>query len=119
MAINLSPQAWDWASITRGDTYPACNLTATGTDTNLARARIKIRNADGGLLLTLDSNTSGITINTATAGAWDYTIDAISSATTSSLPVGIHLYDLEVTGANGVVSTHFKGYWEILAQITD
>lgn len=119
MALDLRPLRWDWAAVKQGDTYPACTITETESDSALTRVRIKVKDSSGATALTLDSNTSGITINTATGGEWDFTIGAISAATTATLTAGYYDYDLETTCANGVVRTEFEGSWEILAQITD
>ena len=118
MSINLKPLRWDWPPVTVGDTYPAAIITETEADTTLTRVRIKIKDADGTLKLTLDSNTTGVTINTATAGAWSFTIGEISATDTATLTAGFHYYDLEVT-SGGKVRTEFNGEWEILSQITN
>lgn len=118
MSLNLKPLRWDWAAVTVGDTYPACVITETEADTTLSRVRIKIKDADGTLKLTLDSNTSGVTINTATAGAWNFTIAEISASDTGNLTAGFHDYDLEIT-SGGKVRTEFAGSWELLPQITN
>jgi len=118
MSLNLKPLRWDWASATVGDTYPACVITETEADTTLSRVRIKIKDADGVLKLTLDSNTTGITINNAAAGAWNFTIGEISATDTATLTAGFHDYDLEIT-AGGKVRTEFSGTWELLPQITN
>lgn len=78
-----------------------------------------MKDTDGTELLDLDSDASGITITTTTAGAWDFTIDEISAATMETMPVGEHLYDMKVTDAGGIVSYDFYGTWEITAQQTD
>ena len=109
----------DWPRIKQGDTLRAIQFNATGTNAALARVRCKVKHSDGVTLLSLDSNTTGITIDTATAGAWQYTISAITAATTATLASGLHSYDIETTDADGIVETHFDGCWEILPQITD
>ncbi len=114
----LAPAKWDWEAITQGDTFPAIVLSATGTTVDLARVRMTVRDVDGVEQLTLDSDTSGITIDTATAGAWQYTIGPISAALTGAMDEGVHNYDIETTDASGNVATHFKGCWEILDQTT-
>jgi hypothetical protein len=119
MSVNLEPLRYDWPSVQRGDTFPAINFTDTGADANLSRVRVKICDSNGTVKITLDSNTSGVTINTATAGAWDFTIDAISAATTEALVAGAFAYDLETTDANSVVRTEFEGTWQVDPQITD
>lgn len=109
----------DWPSIKQGDTLRAIVFTATGTTAALSRVRCKVKDADGVTLLSLDSNTTGITIDVATAGAWQYTISQIAAATTAALSDGLHSYDIETTDANGIAETHFEGCWEIRPQITD
>lgn len=117
--LDFTPMSRNWSSITVGDTYPAQRFQETISSTDLARVRIKVKDASGATLLTLDSDTSGVTITTATAGAWDYTIDVITAATTSGLAAGIHFYDQEITDSVGDVSTEFAGTWELLEQITN
>ena len=120
MALDLRPQPLDWYAIKQGDTYPACNFVSTDADTVLARVRLKVRlQGATSASLSLDSETSGITINSTAAGAWDYTIDSISAEQTTTLAPGYYDQELEVTDTNGVVSTDFEGIWEILPQITD
>ena len=118
MTLDLTPLYWNWSSITQGDTYPACNIKETQSDTELIRVRVKIKLA-GVIALTLDSNSSGITLNSTGAGEWDFTIEAIPATATTALAPGCYDYDIETTSANGVVRTEFKGNWEILPQITD
>ena len=106
--------------MTKGDTYPAANFTETEADSDLSRVRVEVKAAGSTTAaLTLDSDATGVTINTATAGAWDFTVDEISAATTAGLTAGWYSYDLETTDAAGVVSTEFKGSWRILPEVTD
>lgn len=117
MALNLEPFRWNWATCTAGDTYPAENWLESDSDntTTLTRVRIKIKDSAGTVFSTLDSDTSGITINVSTAGAWDWTIDALTAPTTA----GIYTFDMETTDSAGVVFTEATGQWEILTQQTD
>jgi hypothetical protein len=117
--LNLTPLCDNWDAVTQGDTYPAQRYTVAGTDSALTRVRCKVKNRTGTTLLNLDSNTSGITITTATAGAWDFTIAAISAATMEGIEEGNHFYDIETTDAAGTVLTDFRGSWQILSQQTD
>lgn len=118
MALDLTPLRFDLPSVTQGDTYPAINFTETEADANLSSVRMKIANEDGTVKLTLDSASSGVTINTATAGAWDFTIGPITSAQTEALAVGTYTYDIETLDANSIRRTEFNGIWEILPQVT-
>tara|TARA_R110001632_G_scaffold176126_1_gene295845 strand:- start:298 stop:651 length:354 start_codon:yes stop_codon:yes gene_type:complete len=117
MALNLEPFRWSWATCTAGDTYPAENWLESDSDnaTTLSRVRIKIKDSAGTVFSTLDSDTSGITINVATAGAWDWTIEALTAPTTA----GIYTLDMEHTDSAGVVFTETTGQWKILPQVTD
>ena len=117
MSLNLKPYPWNWATITAGDTYPAENWLESASDnlTTLTRVRIKIKDSEGSTFVTLDSDTTGITINTSTAGAWDWTVNALTAPTVA----GIYKMDMEWTDSAGVVFTETSGQWEILAQQTD
>jgi hypothetical protein len=114
--LDLTPLCWNWSPIVQGDTYPAARITETSSDTALARVRVKVKDRLGNELLDLDSDATGITLTTTTAGAWDFTIAAID---TTDLEIGTLEYDLETTDAADVVRTEFKGTWQILKQITD
>jgi len=113
------PARMDLPSIKQGDTLRAIAFVSTGTLTALDRVRMKIKDSDGATLLSRDSDTSGITLNVTTAGAWAYTLDLIPAATTAAIAAGLHSYDIETIDADGVVETHFEGCWEITPQITD
>jgi|TARA_R110002111_G_scaffold237935_1_gene299203 hypothetical protein len=117
MALDLEPFRWNWGTITAGDTYPAENWLESNSDntTALSRVRIKIKDSAGSTFATLDSSSSGITINAATAGAWDWTVNALTAPTSA----GIYNYDMETTDSVGVISTESTGQWEILTQETD
>jgi hypothetical protein len=114
MAIDLKPMRWDWAAVTQGDTLPAINLVDTAATFALTRVLVTIEPKDSDVAaLTLDSSTTGVTINVATAGAWDYTIASITAAQTATLTPGFYTVNVKVFGTN-VAHTDFKGEWEIL-----
>jgi hypothetical protein len=116
MALDLKPLKWDWAAVTTGDTFPATNITDSGSDTALVRVRVKVKaSGEATASLTLDSSSTGITITNATAGAWNFTIDMIQVA----LAAGTYSYDLETTDSAGTVRTEFAGTWEILEETTN
>jgi len=117
MPLDLRPIKWDLPAVTVGDSFPATQFQYDGSGT-LTRVRMKIKNADGATALTLDSNTSGISITTATDGAWDWTMSEIAPATTAGLTAGFYSYDMEATSSSGVF-TLTSGSWELLPQITD
>lgn len=119
MSLNLDPLEWEWVPITQGDTYPAINITETLADTDLVRVRLKVKDSNGNILLSLDSDIAGITINVATAGAWDFTIDEMPEETTAAIIAGTHRYDMEFTYDSGTVRTEFAGDWQIHTQISD
>lgn len=118
MAVDLKPILYTLPEVTRGDTYPAMNMTYPG-DGVLSRVRMKVKSSAGTAILTLDSSTSGITLNTTTDGAWDWTVDKITAATTEDIGAGCYNYDLQVENTSGDVETLIHGTWEILPQITD
>jgi hypothetical protein len=111
--IDLLPLEWNWPAFTRGDTYPAMNLADTDAEADLARVLVEVFDSSGTLILTLDSDATGITINTATAGAWDFTINSMLPAATAALPEGTHTYELKTTDSLGNVFTEFAGTWKI------
>jgi len=117
--FDTTPARLNFPSIKQGDTMRAMVFSATGTTANLSRVRCKVKDSDGVMLLNLDSDATGIVINTATAGAWQYTISQIAAATTATLASGSHNYDIETTDADGIVETHFEGCWVIRPQVTD
>jgi len=114
MAVDLKPMRLDWASVVQGDTMPAMNLVDTGADFALTRVLVTVEPKDSDTAaLTLDSNSTGVTINVATAGAWDYTINTITAAQTATLTPGFYTVNVKVFGST-VAHTDFKGEWEIL-----
>jgi hypothetical protein len=116
MSLNLIPYRWNWSTCTAGDTYPAARWVETSSDypNTLSRVRCTIRDVDGNIFATLDSSTSGIVINTATAGAWDFTIGALSAP----IIAGIYTCDVEWIDSQSIKFTEARGQWEILAQNT-
>lgn len=66
----------------------------------LSRVRMTWKDSDGTAALTIDSNTAGqITINTATAYAWNFTVEPRAL----SLTAGVYSWAVETTDADGVV----------------
>jgi len=114
MAVDLKPMRLDWAAVTQGDTLPAMNLVETESTFALTRVLVTIEAKDSDVaVLTLDSDDTGVTINVATAGAWDYTINTITAAQTATLTPGFYTVNVKVFGST-VAHTDFKGEWEIL-----
>jgi len=114
MALDLTPMRWDWSPVVTGDSYPAAQISATGQTEDLERVRITFR-ASGSTAsaLTLDSETSGITITD--AASWAFTIATLEEV---PLSAGQYSYQLETTSTAGTVRTHFMGNWKILTDGT-
>lgn len=115
MSLDLTPLQWNWDPVVTGDTYPAAQITETSSETALSAVRLKIRASGSSTPVLSLSGGSGITITTTTAGAWDFTIDAID---TSTLDAGIYAYDIETTDSEGTVRTELQGIWQIIPEIT-
>lgn len=115
MSLDLRPLNWDWPKMVAGDTLPATIITESESTTSLSRVRLKIKDADGALFRSLDSDTTGITITSSTAGGWSFTIASMTAPTTE----GVYSYDLETIDGAAVIRTEFSGVWEIQQQITD
>lgn len=114
--MDLTPDRWNWTPVTTGDTYPACTVASVDADTELARVRIKFKaTGSNTAALELDSDATGITINSTAVNAWSFTIDVIEV----DLAAGFYQYDLETIDTAGAVNTIASGQWEILTQITD
>lgn len=78
----------------------------------LSRVRMTWKPATGASVLTLDSNTSGqITITTATAYAWGFTVEP----RILSLSSGIYSWSIETTDSTGVIDKNkISGTHQIL-----
>jgi hypothetical protein len=118
MAIDLLPEKWNLPSVLVGDTLPATNFLYPGSGT-LSRVRLKVKDDAGVAVLSLDSDTSGLTINAAGTGGWDWDMDEVSAATTAGITAGDYKYDMETITSAGTVRTLIYGNWCLTAQITD
>ena len=73
--MNLTPQRWDWPMVKQGDTFPAEIMTETDSDTPSSsdlvavNIRMKLPGSDVAYIR-VSSASSGVTINTGTAGSW-------------------------------------------------
>ena len=110
---------WDWKPLTQGNTRPATNFTETSGTSALTAVELRMKLPESTTSDILLSNGAGITINTATAGAWDFDISAMSAATTDAYTPGLYEYEMDVTEASGVVTTILKGEWNLIARIPD
>lgn len=88
-----------------GETWGGLTWTITSSDDTefsalLSRVRMTFKNAAGSSVLTLDSNIAGqITITTATAYAWSFTVEP----RLLSFPEGRYSWAIETTDADGNV----------------
>ena len=112
MALNLKPYQWNWASIATRNTYPASQFveSASDYDATLERVLCTIKNADGETFTQLDSATGGVVINTATAGAWDFTIGSLTAPTVK----GVYTVEVDCFDDTPVEATFTQGTWEIV-----
>lgn len=102
MACNLQSIALD--PLASGETWGGLTWTITSSDDTkysaaLSRVRMTFKNSAGTSVLALDSNVAGITINTATAYAWSFTIEP----RLISFPEGRYSWAIETTDATGNV----------------
>lgn len=91
--------------VASGETWGGLTFTITSSDDTefaaaLSRVRMTFKNSANSSVLTLDSNTAGqITINTATAYAWSFTVEP----RTLSFSAGYYSWAVETTDADGIV----------------
>ena len=87
-----------------GETWDGLTLTIDDSDDTkfadtLSLVRMSWTDSDGAVALTLSSATSAITINTATAYAWSFTVEP----RTLSLDAGVYSWAIETTDSAGVI----------------
>lgn len=103
-----SPIMADLPSCMKGDTYDGWtsgwSSTGNAFAAALAGVRVAFVDENGVVQMTL-TDASGITVNSTTANAWNYTIDPFEM----TLPVGRHSYGEETTDENGVIKTRVIG----------
>jgi hypothetical protein len=112
--LSFEPLKMNMPKVTTGDTFPAMRFTETSADTDLARVKLLVKRQwtdEEEILLTLDSDVSGITIINSDAGSWVYEIDRISEI---ALESGVYDYEIETTDSLGTITTEFVGEWKIL-----
>ena len=110
---------WNWKPITQGNTRPGTNFTETSSTSALTAVEVRLKLPDSTVADITLTSADGITINSATAGAWDFDIDEIPAATTDGYTPGIYSYEMDVTESSGTVTTILKGSWEIFERIQD
>lgn len=117
MSADCGYQRWDWTPLVKGATKRAISVTSTDADVDLARVVVLIEAYGSDTAsITLDSNATGVTINSGTAGAWDFDIGPISAATTGALTPGLYTINMTMTDSSGNVLEPVKGTWRILAK---
>jgi hypothetical protein len=91
-----------------GETWGGLTLTIDGSDDTafadtLALVRMSWIASDGTTVMTISSATSAITINTATAYAWNFTVEPLALP----LPADTYSWFIETTDSAGVVNKDF------------
>lgn len=112
MSLHLKPYQWNWATITAGSTYPAAQLVESNSDypNALSRVRVTIKDENDTIFTVLDSASGGVVINTATAGAWDFTIGAFTAPTVP----GVYSVSVEWVDSQNIIFNETSGTWTIL-----
>lgn len=112
MALNLKPYVWNWASIATGNTYPAAQFVETPSDypNTLERVLVTIKDSEGNTFAALDSDTTGVIIDVATAGNWSFTIGSLDAPNTA----GMYSVEVDTFDSEEIEATFTRGTWEIL-----
>ena len=108
------PAVWDWASTVQGATKAAMSVTEDSYGADLSAVSVVVEKYGSDSAALSLSSGSGVTINDATAGQWDFDIGPITAAQTASLVPGFYDVRLTITDSNGVVIPLTKGSWQIL-----
>jgi len=88
---------YDFPCITRGDTLFAINFATTGFSYGVSRVIVDFTLSGAtSPALTLDSTTSGVTINSGAAGNLDFTVGPITDETTATLTAGVYASAIRV-----------------------
>lgn len=113
----MKPGTYNFEPMTRGDSFlarPIAELSRAGDPLEVVAARMQVRVAGWGTLL-LEWSTAADSIsivgdpvpNTVTLGVK-------TDSEMADLPTGVHVYDLEVTLADGTVMTLLAGRFPIV-----
>lgn len=98
----------------RGDTWVGLSLFKLPVDLTDSNIKIDFRKQiDSPVALTFSTTNGDIVITQPTEGIFSIPPRIIN------IPFGIYLYDIQVTFANGVVTTYVEGTWEIIPDITE
>ena len=114
MSDESPPALYNLSSATSGATWGGFSVSLESVSTffsgDLSLVEMVVKDQDGTTLLSLDSDTADeITINTATAGAWEFTV----VERTLTLGAGDYTYSVRITDSNGVRAVWLKGGWRI------
>ena len=86
----------------------AVNLTGYS-----ARMQVRETLSSGSTLVSLATGGSGMTVNSAGVITMN-----ISAATTAGLPIGTHVYDLEIESSSGEVTRLLEGKFKVTGEVT-
>jgi hypothetical protein len=122
----MSGTTYDFPAIRRGDTWPGRIIailtdTDTGDPVTIASARMQVR-AAGNRGIIHEWTTAGDAPNLTISGDGSNTLTAatVAPAVTESWPVGVHVYDLELTLGDSAATriTVPDGRFPIAADVT-
>jgi len=110
---------YDFPNHINGDTMHAINFTVTVNASALnltgASIRMDLRNASGVRLKRFSTATAdpGLTLTTPASGQFRFDEQIVDVEC-----AGVHIYDIEITLASGIVETYISGNWTILQDVT-
>jgi hypothetical protein len=103
---------YDFPALYEGDTFISREIRISeNTGTSLASARL-VFSKDGAPTKTLTVG-SGLTLTATVAGGWVITIDDW----VVNIAIGIHIFDLETTDAEGIVRHYLGGSFKVIKAI--
>lgn len=116
-------QVYDFDERKRGDSFPSLDIAKieqpAGTPLEVTSAIMQVRHGQtGAVLLEWDSEADPATITITGAGSNIVTLAAKSAEVMADIPVGVHVYDLEVTLATGETITPIGGAFPISKDIS-
>ena len=106
--MSCNPHNYPLPAITSGDTWPGLTWALESVDAGhtefagtLTLAEFELKDSAGASALILTSATADVTIETATANAWDITVEP----RVLTLTAGTYTYGLRLTDDAGLVKT--------------
>jgi len=118
MADDPTPR-WNWRPTTQGNTRPATRFLESLSESDLASVDVRLKlpgSTVADITLTVGD---GVTIDDATAGQWDFSIDEMTPETTDGYAAGCYSFEIEVTDDAGTKTPIAKGNWNLIARIPD